>query len=34
MFLFFFTLTLIVSVLLAIPSYRYFERYFIKLAHR
>jgi len=34
MFLFFLFFTLLVSVLLAIPSYKYFESYFIKRAHR
>jgi peptidoglycan/LPS O-acetylase OafA/YrhL len=34
MFLFFLIITLFVSVLLAVPSYKYFEKYFINLAHR
>jgi peptidoglycan/LPS O-acetylase OafA/YrhL len=34
MFLFLLIITLFFSVLLAIPSYKYFERYFINLAHR
>lgn len=34
LFLIFLVITLLVSVLLAIPSYKYFERYFINLAHR
>ena len=34
MFIAFLIPTLIFSVLLAIPSYKYFERYFIKLAHK
>lgn len=34
MFIVFLILTLFFSVLLAIPSYRYFERYFINLAHK
>jgi peptidoglycan/LPS O-acetylase OafA/YrhL len=34
MFLFFLIITFFVSVLLAIPSYKYFEKYFINLAHR
>ena len=34
LFLIFLVITLLVSVLLAIPSYKYFERYLINLAHR
>lgn len=34
MFIAFLILTLFFSVLLAIPSYKYFERYFINLAHK
>jgi peptidoglycan/LPS O-acetylase OafA/YrhL len=34
LFLIFFVVTLVVSVLLAIPSHKYFERYFINWAHR
>jgi peptidoglycan/LPS O-acetylase OafA/YrhL len=34
LFLIFFVVTLLVSVLLAIPSHKYFERFFINWAHR
>jgi peptidoglycan/LPS O-acetylase OafA/YrhL len=34
LFLIFFVVTLMVSILLAIPSHKYFERYFINWAHR
>jgi peptidoglycan/LPS O-acetylase OafA/YrhL len=34
LFLIFFVVTLVVSILLAIPSHKYFERYFINWAHR
>jgi peptidoglycan/LPS O-acetylase OafA/YrhL len=34
LFLIFLVATLLVSVLLAIPSHKYFEKYFINLAHR